>query len=338
VADGKVFLSSLGKIYCLDEDTAELIWSYDTGYVVSSSPAVVGGKVFFGSWDNKIYCLDEDTGELIWSYETGSEVRSSPAVADGKVFFSSNDKKIYCLNADTGELIWSYESGSWLISSPAIADGKVFFTSAGTIYCLNEYTGELIWSYEIGYSYQMSSSPAVADGKVFVGSGGKIYCFGLLPPTAYIDLISPDPAEQEKDTVEFRGHGSDLDGFVVAYQWTSNIDVFLSDEEDFDKPASELSVGTHTLFFKVKDDDGAWSTQEIGYVTVKSPAEVPPEVMKGDFDDDFDIDFNDFVAFAAAYGSELGDANYNVIGDFDDDIDIDFNDFVAFAAVYGYGT
>jgi len=56
---------------------------------------------------------------------------------------------------------------------------------------------------------------------------------------------------------------------------------------------------------------------------------------KGDFDNDDDIDIFDFVLFAAAYGSELGDDNYNAAGDFDDDGDIDIFDFVQFAAVYG---
>jgi len=56
---------------------------------------------------------------------------------------------------------------------------------------------------------------------------------------------------------------------------------------------------------------------------------------KGDFDGDGDIDISDFVLFATAYGSELGDDHYNPIGDFDDDADIDIFDFVNFAAAYG---
>ncbi len=56
---------------------------------------------------------------------------------------------------------------------------------------------------------------------------------------------------------------------------------------------------------------------------------------KGDFTGDGHIDIFDFVLFAAAYGSELGDDNYNPIGDFNNDGDIDIYDFVNFAAVYG---
>jgi len=82
--------------------------------------------------------------------------------------------------------------------------------------------------------------------------------------------------------------------------------------------------------------DTAWETryeETPDYITVSGVA-----LIKGDFDGDGDIEFDDFVAFAAAYSSVLGDANYDVIGDFDSDGDIEFDDFVAFAAVYGYGT
>jgi hypothetical protein len=58
--------------------------------------------------------------------------------------------------------------------------------------------------------------------------------------------------------------------------------------------------------------------------------------MKGDFDGDGDIDIFDFVNFADAYGSELGEPNYKAIGDFNNDGQIDIFDFVAFAD--GYGT
>jgi len=119
-------------------DELDLLWSYETGDWVYSSPAVVDGKVFVGSSDNKIYCLNENTGKLIWSYETEGYAYS-PVVANGKVFIGSNDDKIYCINEDTGKLIWSYETGGHL---PAVADGRVFVGGSddNKIYCFGETT------------------------------------------------------------------------------------------------------------------------------------------------------------------------------------------------------
>jgi len=73
-----------------------------------------------------------------------------------------------------------------------------------------------------------------------------------------------------------------------------------------------------------------------GYGLVDSYKAIGDEVVrKGDFTGDGHIDIFDFVQFADAYGSELGDPNYNAIGDFNDDGDIDIFDFVDFADVYG---
>ena len=78
------------------------------------------------------------------------------------------------------------------------------------------------------------------------------------PPTAYIDSISPSPAD-EGESVAFSGTGSDTDGTVVAWEWSSSIDGVFGSAEDVSY--SGLSVGTHTISFRVKDNDNAWSTE-----------------------------------------------------------------------------
>ena len=47
------------------------------------------------------------------------------------------------------------------------------------------------------------------------------------------------------------------------------------------------------------------------------------------------VDFEDFVAFAAAFNSKKGDANYNPQADINDDGTVDFSDFVTGAATFG---
>ena len=177
ISNGKLYVSSCDhRIYCLDAETGELIWTYTTGNYVFSSPAIANGKVYVGSMDHKIYCLDADTGELIWTYTTGDFVWSSPAISNGKLYVGSDDDKIYCLDAETGDLIWTYTTGDDVWSSPAIANGKVYVGSYDhKIYCLDADTGELIWTYTTGD--WVISSPAISNGKLYVCSDdGKIYC------------------------------------------------------------------------------------------------------------------------------------------------------------------
>ena len=56
------------------------LWTYTTGNSVYSSPAVVGGFVYVGSYDKKVYCLNASTGNQVWNYTTDYVVYSSPAV------------------------------------------------------------------------------------------------------------------------------------------------------------------------------------------------------------------------------------------------------------------
>jgi hypothetical protein len=75
-------------------------------------------------------------------------------------------------------------------------------------------------------------------------------------PIAFIDSVSP-AALREGEGVTFIGHGIDDDGQVRKYLWESDIDGFLSGERSF--TASDLSVGTHVITFKVQDDRDEWS-------------------------------------------------------------------------------
>ncbi len=57
--------------------------------------------------------------------------------------------------------------------------------------------------------------------------------------------------------------------------------------------------------------------------------------LAGDFDGDDDVDFDDYVAFASAFGSRPGGANWDAKFDLDRDDRVGFDDFAAFARSYG---
>jgi parallel beta-helix repeat protein len=87
----------------------------------------------------------------------------------------------------------------------------------------------------------------------FLSSGDK--------PVAYIDSISPNPSGLG-ETITFSGHGSD-DGSVVAWVWKSG-GTTIGSSATFS--ISSLSSGTHTISFRVQDNDGKWS--EYDYATL----------------------------------------------------------------------
>jgi len=185
--NGKVFIGSNdGKLYALNKNTGEKIWSFQTEGSVVSSPIVYKDTVFFGSWDGKLYALSVDNGEIKWSLATGWGVVSTPIVLDETVYFGSLDNNFYAVDIENGEIKWFFTAEAAIQSSPLIYGGLIFFGCDG-VYVLNASTGKLIWtaqsSYAIDgvYNYVTTpfvSSPIAYNGKVFIGSiDGKLYAF-----------------------------------------------------------------------------------------------------------------------------------------------------------------
>jgi hypothetical protein len=95
------------------------------------------------------------------------------------------------------------------------------------------------------------------------------------PPVAYIDLIAPSTAGAGT-MVSFEGHGTDVDGSVVAYRWRSSLDGDLSTKASFE--SSSLSAGVHTIYFKVQDNNGTWSLEDNSELTITgtgTPSGIP---------------------------------------------------------------
>jgi len=135
-----------------------LLWHFETGSSVRSSPAVYDGLVYIGSDDGCVYALDAMSGNLKWRYKTGSAVSSSPAVSEGLVYINSQEGSVYALDVKNGKLKWTYQiglyyTGSSLYSSPAVADGIVYVGSSdGCVYALDAKNGDLKWKHPI-HSY-----------------------------------------------------------------------------------------------------------------------------------------------------------------------------------------
>ena len=50
---------------------------------------------------NKAYALNAENGGLIWSFQTGGNIYSSPAIANGIAYFGDYDGKLYAVGAIT---------------------------------------------------------------------------------------------------------------------------------------------------------------------------------------------------------------------------------------------
>ncbi|MDQ7052154.1 MAG: PQQ-like beta-propeller repeat protein [candidate division KSB1 bacterium] len=136
-------------MYALNARSGALLWKYDTEGLVSSSPAIVDGRVYIGSGHPGVFCLNADNGALIWKFTTAKSVVASPLVADGLVFFGDYDGWFYALDLN-GELVWKTRCQKKIDASAAYLDGVVYWVDmTGTLFAARGATGEPVWQFPL---------------------------------------------------------------------------------------------------------------------------------------------------------------------------------------------
>lgn len=162
-----------GKLFCLDSENGNELWSFPAIGSIESSPAVYGDNVYFSTMDiysmaeGYLYCLNRESGDELWSVPVLS-LFASPIVYEGKIYISSFDVepdiigKLNCYNASTGSEEWSFQMEGYEIaygSNPAIFDNRVYIGVmdlmylSNVVYCIDAASGDQLWKITIGTSY-----------------------------------------------------------------------------------------------------------------------------------------------------------------------------------------
>jgi hypothetical protein len=115
-----------------------------------SSPAIVDGVVYIGSFDGKLYAFDangcgQEFCSPLWFGATANDIVSSPAVANGVVYIGSADRKLYAFPAKgCGQLscspLWTGKTGfdratrsSTRLTRPAAANPHAIRSGLGQL-------------------------------------------------------------------------------------------------------------------------------------------------------------------------------------------------------------
>ena len=100
VHDGLVYAPDLtGYLHCVDFETGQRYWEYDTLAAIWGSPMVVDGKVLLGDEDGDLIALDAGKEQkLIAEKIFPSSIYSTPTIANG-VIFVSDRSRLYAFKA-----------------------------------------------------------------------------------------------------------------------------------------------------------------------------------------------------------------------------------------------
>lgn len=95
--------------------------------------------MIFGTRSKHVYCVGLEKGHKLWEHKTKSMVDSSPAIAGGRVFFGTDRGKLIALHTKDGTLAWETDLGGTIAASPAIAKGKLIISNdRGSVFCFGK--------------------------------------------------------------------------------------------------------------------------------------------------------------------------------------------------------
>ncbi len=157
-------------------DKLELLWKIPVQDGVTASAAIVGDRVFVGTYGGELLCLDRATGDRIWVYYSAPKpepdtfipaFKSSPTVTADSIYLGDEDGVFHAVDRATGENLWKFQTGAEIISSATIVGDRVLFGSYdNSLYCLSTVDGAKLWQFETdGY---VNCTPAIAGEFTFV--------------------------------------------------------------------------------------------------------------------------------------------------------------------------
>ena len=226
ICDKKIIvIGSLdSKIYAIDM-RGNIIWTFNTGDSIWSSPATNNHEIFIGSDDCYLYSINLNGG-LNWKRMLEGKIRATPSLmkSTNSLFIGTHKGIMYCLDQSDGSIKWKYETGKPILSSVAISKDHIFFgCSDKKIYSLHSINGSIKWKYETGD--KVWSSPVITqnddgkeEGMLYVGSlDSHIYGLGIESGSLNWKFPTMDGIESSPCIVKNKLFISSKDGLLYCF-------------------------------------------------------------------------------------------------------------------------
>jgi outer membrane protein assembly factor BamB len=172
IAGESVFVSSMdGTLSAYGAGAGVPLWSFATaGSPIESSPLVVDGVVYVGTWAGVLYAVDAATGRERWRFQAPDDIKGSAALANGLIVVGDYSGNVHALDPATGAERWTYTGGARFYAGPAVSgDTIVIGDVGGAVVALDARDGSELWRRSTDGSYVYSTA-AIADGAAYIGS------------------------------------------------------------------------------------------------------------------------------------------------------------------------
>jgi outer membrane protein assembly factor BamB len=104
------FATLADELVCLDLETGSPIWTFASGapndqFSLTSKPAVVADRVFFGDLDGGVTALDARSGAVVWKRALGGRISTSILAMESTLHLGTADRHLYRLSIETGAIL-----------------------------------------------------------------------------------------------------------------------------------------------------------------------------------------------------------------------------------------
>jgi outer membrane protein assembly factor BamB len=104
-----------------------------------STVSIHDGLLYIADLSGYVYCLDVDTGQQNWKYDTLAAIWGSTYVVDDKVYIGDEDGDVAILKAGREmELLNEMNMGSAVYTTPVARDGILYIVTRNTLYAIQE--------------------------------------------------------------------------------------------------------------------------------------------------------------------------------------------------------
>jgi len=160
---------------CLD---GEMIWRFQAGSSIRSTPIFSDSWIIFGCDDGQLYFLNQ-RGKLLDKFNTGDMIEASPLIDENRLYFGSHDQYFYCLDLKKRRTRWKVKTGGKIISPPIIHNKRIFFLSWDSVlYAVNKHNGTILWWQTLPSRSRFR--PEIIEDKIVVSSfSSTLVCFDI---------------------------------------------------------------------------------------------------------------------------------------------------------------
>lgn len=156
--------TSKGRLVCLEipteypEEQLVLgkdveVWRNDEHIGFTSSPTLVGDRVFTTNFTGELIAVDATTGKTLWHEKMApDQIHASPAYGDGKIYAPWFEGSFYIAEPTTekanilshAEIKEDNGSGVKCLAAPSIWAGKVYLSTRDGLFCFGNQDGTFV--------------------------------------------------------------------------------------------------------------------------------------------------------------------------------------------------